>query len=127
MSIPSRGLNYNFKFSPKWSVGLHNDIIVEDFSVEEHHSKSTGGSTLPERSYPIAAAVVVSFNPLKHFIFLPGAGGGFEHTGNFVLVRTVEYGYHMNNNFELFANVVYDFKIDAYNPRAIGLCVAKIF
>lgn len=65
LSLPSWALNYNYKFSPKWAIGLHNDIIVEDFVVQEH-LKNSGGETL-ERSYPVASAVMASYKPGKYF------------------------------------------------------------
>lgn len=126
LSLPSWAINYNYKFSPKWAVGLHSDIIVEDFAVEEH-LKSSGNKTL-ERSYPIACAVMASYKPGKYFSFMAGAGGEFAHTGDLFLVRVgVEYGYHLSKDYEINANITNDLKINAYNSWAIGLGVTRIF
>lgn len=127
LSLPSWALNYNYKFSRKWAIGLHNDIVVEDFAVEEH-LKSGDENTVLERSYPIASAVMASFKPGKHFSFLAGAGGEFAHTGNFFLIRIgAEYGYHINKNWELNANITNDLKINAYNSWAIGMGITRVF
>lgn len=127
LSLPSWALNYNYKFSPKWAVGLHNDIIVEDFVVQEHLKSSGGGETL-ERSYPVASALMASYKPGKHFSFMLGAGGEFAHTGNLFLIRIgAEYGYHISKKYELNANITNDLKINAYNSWAIGLGVTRIF
>lgn len=126
LSLPSWGINYNYKFSPKWAIGLHNDIIVEDFAVEEH-LKSNGGKIL-ERSYPIASALMASYKPGKHFSFMGGAGGEFAHTGNLFLVRVgAEYGYHLTKDYEVNANITNDLRINAYNLWAIGMGITKIF
>ena len=123
LSLPSWGINYNYVFHSKWAIGLHNDIIVEDFVVE---SASRETEAL-ERSYPIASAVVVSFKPGKHFSFLLGSGGEFAENHNFFLLRAgFEYGLHINNRLELVANLVNDLKIKAYNSWAIGLGVVYI-
>jgi hypothetical protein len=126
LALPSWGINYNYKFSPKWAIGLHNDIIVESFTVT-NHLKSGAGSEELERSYPIASAIVASYKPGKHFSFLMGSGGEFSHTGNLFLIRIgLEYGYHMNNKWELNANIVNDLRWNAYNSFAIGLGVTRI-
>lgn len=126
LSLPSWGINYNYKFSPKWAVGLHNDIVVEDFVVEEH-LKSADGKTL-ERSYPIASAIVVSYKPGKYFSFLLGSGGEFAHTGNLFLFRVgVEYGHYISKDWELNAVLTNDLKINAYNSWAIGLGITRVF
>lgn len=126
LSLPSWGLNYNYKFSAQWAVGLHTDIIVEDFAVTEH-LKSSAGTTL-QRSYPIGSAVMFSYKPGKHFSYLLGSGGEFAHTGNLFLVRIgAEYGYHISNNWELNANLTNDLKINAYNSWAIGVGITRVF
>lgn len=126
LSLPSWAINYNYKFSPRWSIGLHNDIIVEDFVVQEH-LKSSSGETL-ERSYPIASAIMASYKPGKHFSFMFGTGGEFAHTGNLFLIRIgAEYGYHISKSYELNANITNDIKINAYNSWAIGLGVTRVF
>lgn len=125
LSLPSWGINYNFKFSPKWAVGLHTDIVVEDFAVEEHLKSSS--DEILERSYPVASAVMLSYKPGKHFSYLFGSGGEFAHTGNFFLFRVgLEYGCHLSKDWELNANVTNDLKINAYNSWAIGLGVSRV-
>jgi hypothetical protein len=127
LSLPSWAINYNYKFSQKWAVGLHNDIILEDFVVQEH-LKNSGGEEVLERSYPIASAVMASYKPGRHFSFMLGAGGEFSHTGNLFLIRIgAEYGYHISKKYELNANITNDLKINAYNSWAIGLGVTRIF
>ena len=73
LSLPSWGINYNYALSNTWSLGLHTDIIVEDFKVE---SVLRNQETI-ERSYPVASAVVASYKLKKHFSFLIGTGAEF--------------------------------------------------
>lgn len=126
LSLPSWGINYNFKFNQKWAVGLHIDIVVEDFAVEQH-LKSSNNDVL-ERSYPIASAVMFSYKPGASFSYLLGAGGEFAHSGNLFLVRIgVEYGYHISKKWELNINLTNDLKINAYNSWAIGVGIVRVF
>lgn len=124
LSLPSWGLNYNYVFHPKWAIGLHSDIIVEDFVVEQH-LKSSNNENL-ERSYPIASAIVGSFKPGKHFAYLLGTGGEFAHTGNFFLIRVgIDFSMHITQKWEMNAVIANDYKFNAYNSWGIGLGITK--
>ena len=71
---------------------------------------------------------VASFKPGKYFSYMLGTGGEFAHTGSFFLVRIgVEYGYHINEKWELNANLINDVKINAYNSFAYGLGITRVF
>lgn len=127
LSLPSWAINYNYKFKPKWAIGLHSDIVTETFEVEEH-LKSSGNNEILERSYPIATAIMVSYKPGNHFSFMSGCGGEFSHTGNLFLIRIgVEYGYHLNKKWEINANITNDLKINSYNSWAIGMGLTRVF
>ncbi len=126
LSLPSWAINYNYKFSPKWALGLHNDIVVETFEVEQH-LKSGSVETI-ERSYPITTAAVASYKPGKNFSYMFGLGGEFAHTKNLFLIRVgVDYGYHFHKNWEVNVSLVNDLKVNAYNSFAFGLGVTRIF
>lgn len=122
LALPSWGLNYNYKFSKKWAIGLHNDFITENFVVEEHSSESI------ERTHPFASTIVTSFKPGTHFNYMLGFGGEFSEGKNFFLIRLgIEYEHHISKNWELNFEVSNDFKVNAYNSWAIGLGVARVF
>lgn len=123
LSLASWGLNYNYKFHAKWAIGLHNDIVVEDFVVHGH-----GGGEELERSYPVASAIMVSYKPGEHFSFMLGPGEEFAHTGNLFLIRAgIEYSCHISKSWELNALITNDYKVNAYNSWAIGLGITKVF
>ena len=125
-SFPSWGINYNYSINEKWLIGWHNDIIVEDFFVEEH--LKSGGEKIIERSFPIATLVVATYKIKEHIGFLAGAGGEFAHQGNFGMVRFgLEAPFHIPHNFEIFVNATYDIKIKAYDTWNIGFGFAKLF
>lgn len=129
LALPSIALNYNYKFHEYWSIGLHNDIVIEDYEVAQHlRTGSSSDNEILTRSYPIASAVVTSYKPGKHFSYLLGAGGEFAHSGNLFMIRVgIEYGLHMNQSWELNVNLVNDLKLNAYNSIAYGIGVTKVF
>lgn len=126
LALPSLGINYNYKFNPKWSMGLHNDIVIEDYQVEDH-LRSGGGNRVLERSYPVASALVASYKPGKSFTYIIGAGGEFAQSASFFMVRIgLEYGFHIDTKWELSINLINDLKINGYNSFSYGIGVTRI-
>jgi len=123
LSLPSWGINYNYRLTERCLVGLHTDIVAEDFVVE---SQSRSNEFI-ERFYPVASAIVGSYK-LDSFHIMFGPGVEFAKEENFFLVRAgVEYNLKININYELLANIKNEFKFNAYNSWAIGLGIARIF
>lgn len=126
LALPSLGLNYNYKFNPKWSMGFHNDIVIEDYQVEDH-LRSGGGDRVLERSYPVASALVVGYKPGKSFSYILGVGGEFAQSASFFMVRIgLEYGFHINTKWELNMNLINDLKINGYNSFSYGIGITRI-
>jgi hypothetical protein len=122
LSLPSFALDYNYVFSPKWSIGLHNDLIIESYKVE------TSEDEVLERSSPFATAIVGGFKPGKHFTFQAGLGGEFAKEKNFFLTRLgVEYGLEIRNGWEFIANLIYDIRWNVYDTYAVGMGISKSF
>ena len=125
LALPSWQLNYNRILSHHWMLGVHMDIIIEDFVVSSENHEEEGGL---ERSYPLAIALCGTYKPNHHLGFLLGFGGELEESESFYLLRAgVEGSLPIKNHFELVANILYDFKIDAYNTWSLGVGVAKQF
>lgn len=127
LNLPSWGLDYNFKFHEKWAIGLHTDFIIEKFKVEKNLENGDGKETV-ERSYPIAPALMGIYKPNEHWSFLLGFGGEFAKEDNYFLTRAgAEYAYELPKSWEIFGNLSYDFKWNAYDSWGIGLGIAKNF
>ena len=123
LSLPSIGLDYNYHFNPEWSIGLHNDIITENFAVEK-----TEGNEVIERTKPIASLLTVGYKPGEHFTYQFGLGGEFAKEENFFVTRIgIEYSLELPKEFELLGNFGYDLKWKGYDSFAIGIGIAKIF
>lgn len=117
---PAWGLDYNFHINEKWALGLHNDIILEDFSIY--------GKEEIERNYPFSSCIVGSFKPKEFLTTLIGFGGEFAGEGNYFLCRAgIEFGFGFGKNWECNPSLTYDIKINAYDTWLIGLGVTKLF
>ena len=122
IAFPSFAFDYNYVFSPKWRIGLHNDLIFEDFIVENKE-----GNEL-ERSEPFASVLVGGFKPGKHFTFEAGMGYEFAKEEDLFLTRIgTEYAVELPNEWEFIVNLVYDMKWNAYDSFAFGVGVSKSF
>ena len=133
ISLPSFGVNYTYFFNEKFGLGLHSDIIVEDFVVESDAAQREGNGNEPElevieRGTPIAVAAVFLYKPLPFLGFLAGAGREFSKHEDFNLIRIgVEAPFNISHHWEVFATVTYDIAIDAYDSLNYGIGIGKMF
>ena len=119
---PTWAIDYDYWISDRWALGLHNDILVESFTI------SHKGDELIERNYPISVIPVVIWKPFKRLSFVGGVGGEFSGEHNFTVVRLgLEYGFHLPKDFEISVFMGRDDKINYYNSWGISLTASKIF
>ncbi len=125
LEVPGWGLDYNYIFHPRWAIGLHTDFIFEEFLVENRR----GEEEAIERSYPVAPALMVSWEAFRHWIVMFGPGVEITKGENFFLNRLgVEFGTEMGERgWEFLALLQYDFRYDAYDTFLLGVGVGKIF
>ncbi|MCH6199988.1 hypothetical protein MMU07_10365 [Aquiflexum sp. LQ15W] len=123
LTLPSVSLDYNYLLSKKLSIGLHNDLIIENFKIEKSGSRSQ-----IERTRPLASAMTVGFKPGNHLTWQFGLGGEFSKEENFFLSRLgVEYSHEIAENWEFISSFIYDIKWNAYDSFAIGVGLSKSF
>lgn len=124
--LPFWGLDYNFRFAPKFSVGLHTDFIIESFKVEKN--LDGGEAETVERTRPIAPAIMGFYKPTPHWSLGLGMGGEFAKEENYVLNRiAAEYGVEIRKGWEVAGSLQYDFRWQAYDTWTIGLGISKTF
>ncbi len=127
IAVPSFSLNYDYIIGKKWAIGLHNDLILEEFTVGR---KVEGEEEIEEieRSYPLSSAVMISYNPLHHLVLAAGGGMEFSKSEHFPVIRfSVETPFHLNETWEMLSLISYDININAYNSFTIGLGVGYVF
>jgi hypothetical protein len=121
--VPTFGLNYDFFFHQKWGVGLHSDIVLQQYKVEIHDGHET-----IIRENPVAVCAVGLFKPLPSLTLIAGYGIEIEKHENIQLLRFgVEYGFHLPGNWELGFALEFDRKINTYNSWVLGAGFSKLF
>lgn len=135
ITLPSFGLNYTYFFNEKWAIGLHNDIIMEDFLVKQSSTAQSFSNNnendeiqVIERGNPISAAIMVIYKPLPFLGVMAGAGREFSSHEDFTVIRFgIEAPLHLPNYWEMFGVLTYDINIDAYQSLTYGIGIAKLF
>lgn len=123
LALPSWALDYTYRFNPRWSAGLQNELILSDFEVESEESEST-----ITRSTPLSSIAVVGYRPLEFLTIFAGAGGEFAKEENFAMIRFgIEPSMEIRERLELLVSGVYDIKIDGYDSFGITVGVAYAF
>lgn len=126
--MASLGLDYDYKFSPKWAIGLHSDIIMQNFDVEEAESFDGNKSNVLHRKNPLALCAVGIYKPFEHISFLVGTGAEISKGKDLFIVRAgFEYGYEIMEKYEVSFSANYDMKVDAYSTFVLGLGVSRLF
>ncbi len=124
-ALPSYAIDYNYRLSEHFSIGLHNDIIVEDFVVQTTVNNDNRSIS---RDYPFLICLVSTYHFRDHFGFTLGFGREFEPVEDFNLVRLgAEGNFGLPNHFEVLVNLVYDYKLDGYDTWVHGVGIAKSF
>jgi len=124
--LPSWGLNYDYHLNDRWAIGLHTDIIIEEFEVEIEGNDNV--LVTIERSRPVSMAVTASHRVSKYLILSAGAGRELAPEENFTIFRFgAEPFFKLPNEFELVATIAFDVRVDAYNAFNFALGIAKFF
>jgi len=132
INVPSFGLNYTYAFSEKWGVGLHNDIILEDFVVKgaSLNNAATRNTTEEivtiERGTPISMALMAIYKPIENLGIMVGGGMEFSSHEDYAILRFgLEAPFQLPENWEIFGVLSYDIMIDAYNSLTYGIGAVK--
>jgi len=130
LALASWGLDYDYKLSRKWAIGLHSDIILQNFNIEEEGAVGGDKSKVLQRKTPLALCAVAIYKPTKHLSTVVGLGEEFSFNKGkslFIARLGLEYGYEIMEKYELGFSVNYDVKVDAYSTIVLGLGVSRFF
>jgi hypothetical protein len=120
--VPTFGFNYDFLFHPKWGVGLHSDIVLQQYKVEKHDGHET-----IVRENPVALCAMGLFSPIPSLTLLAGYGIELEAHEHIQLFRFgVEYGFHLPKHWELGVMLEFDRKINTYKSWVFGVGFSKL-
>jgi hypothetical protein len=122
--IPTLGLDFQYWITPKWGVGLKNDIEIANYVVQDHD----GGPSIV-RHNPLIIAVPALFSPWEnHFTFIMGPGIELEEHQNFFVFRAgVGSEFEVGNHWDFAPEIIYDLKNGNINALTIAIAVGKRF
>lgn len=124
LMMPSWAFNADYVIDRHWALGLHNDLILEDFTVEEHLNDEE--HTLLERSRPFATKIVGTYKPGAHLGLMLGVGDEITKEENLFLSTVgVDYGIHLNGGWEVVGELTYDVKWKSYDTWVLGFGISK--
>ena len=120
--VPSWGLTYNYRFNEKWTIGLHTDMEIATYLIED-----ADGDQL-ERSQPIIVTLMGGVNLWKGIELAVGFGREFEEHHDFWVYRIgIEYNIEIGNHWDIAPALIFDIKENLYNSWTIGVVVGKKF
>lgn len=121
--VPSIGLDLEYWFGHKFGIGLHNDLELYNYEVEEfgHHSSI-------KREYPVVITLDGLVKVYKNLVLVAGIGAELEKHENLFLIRTgLEYEIVFAENWDLSPTILYDFRADEFGTWSIGVGVGRSF
>ncbi|KAB8154848.1 hypothetical protein EZY14_002900 [Kordia sp. TARA_039_SRF] len=114
--VPSWGLDFEYWFNHTWGIGLHNDIEIETFIIQNADNEEI------ERVNPLVFTIDALYHFGNGFVVTIGPGVELEKQESFYLMRIgVEYEKDISHSFYLIPNVFLDQRFDGYNTWNIGL------
>lgn len=118
----SWGLDYEFWFNRKWAIGLHSDIELLSYFIENDNHQGL------EREYPFVSTLVVVYNPWKTLSLYAGPGVELETHENFYVTRVgFEYGIELPGHWEFSPGMSYDNKEGDFDAWTFGMAISKRF
>lgn len=86
--VPTFGFNYDYQFNSTWGIGIHTDIILQEYKIETH-----GNHEEVVRENPISISGIAFYKPHHRWKIIGGYGVEIEKNENFQLLKAgVEYG-----------------------------------
>ena len=120
--VPTFGFNYDYFFNARWGIGLHTDILLQQYKVEKH-----GGNEEILRENPVAICGMAVFKPHHRWILMAGYGVEVEKHESFQMIRAgVEYGIPLPKHWELGFTLEFDYKINTYSSLMFGVGFSKM-
>lgn len=120
--VPSWGLNYDYLFNERWSIGVHFDMEIATYIIE-----NADGSDL-ERERPVIISLIGTYKLHKGLMIGGGFGKEFEAHQNFWVYKFgVEYEFELSEQWGLAPSLVIDIKENLYHSWTIGLGVGRRF
>ena len=116
--VPSIGVDYFRKITPKWEVGTMIDLELSDYLIIKKELN---------RSKALVVTAIASYNPFSSVNFFAGGGIELEKHKNLGVLRFGgEYAFKFQNDWILAPGCFFDIK-EGYDTWSIALAFGKEF
>jgi len=121
-TVPSFGIDLDYWISGKIGIGMHNDLELEFYEIEE------GSSSSFEREYPLVITFDLIYKFYNEFVLVIGYGIELEPKENLKLLRLgLEYEVELGKQWVFSPVATYDFRFGNYGTWSIGMGVGRKF
>lgn len=126
LTLASWGLDYDYWISHKWAIGLHSDMVVENYTVRVNESFSK--DEVLKRTAPVSLVASGIYKPTEHLNVIGGFGEELSKEENLFLLRVgLDMGWELGEKYEVSISLISDFKLEAYNSITLGIAIGRIF
>lgn len=114
--FPSLGLDFEYWFNHKIGLGLHNDIELVVFEVQDDRGNYI------QRQYPLLSTLDLLWSPVQNVSLLVGPGIEFEKHQNYFIFRIgIEGEIPINSRIDVAPILFYDVRKNAYDTFSVGI------
>ncbi len=115
-------VDYDFAITPKWSVGLHTDVIPTNYEVESEKSDEAALN----RTSPVSVVLAGTYRFTEHISVHAGYGQEITKEESLSVLRLgAEYAVEIRNGWEAAISLTYDRKVETYNTWFLGVGFGK--
>ncbi|MEM9895327.1 MAG: hypothetical protein AAF789_03065 [Bacteroidota bacterium] len=108
--IASWALDLEYWWSERAGLGLHNDLEIESFVVQNEKGEFIS------RNFPLVTSLDLLTKPWKELVLYAGPGIEFDRNESFILMRVgLEYEFLIDEKFDLAPTFFYDNRFNAFN------------
>lgn len=121
--LPTFALDLEYWMNHQWGLGLHNDLELLNFEIEDEHH-----NVFIEREFPVLITLDALWKPNNHLVLFAGPGIELESNKNYFVFRAgSEYEIPFSDLWDVAPLIFYDIRNGAYNTLTIGLGVGYTF
>jgi hypothetical protein len=121
--LPTFAFDIEYWFNHHWGIGIHNDLELLNFEVEDEHH-----NIFIEREFPVLITLDALWKPNKNLVLFAGPGIELESNKNYFVFRAGgEYEIPFATNWDVAPLIFYDIRDGAYNTLTIGLGIGYTF
>lgn len=116
--LPAYCINYDYVLNSHWSIGSHNDILLEN--LEENGESNS-------HNRPVTTKLIGAYHVTKHLGYSFGFGDEVNGNENVLLTTFgADYAFLVKSTWEIGAEVNYDMKFSHANNWVFGFGITKI-